>query len=53
MLSASTNLANPEYADEFNSDFINALRTKHNYIVWSCGVHTKFVDISPKYFKNF
>lgn len=48
MLSASTTPDKSEFMEEFNSDFINALRTKHNYIVWSCGVHSKFVDISSK-----
>lgn len=33
---------------EFNEDFIESLRTKHNHRVWSCSKHPGFSDISAK-----
>lgn len=36
---------NTEAASEFNDEFINAWKTKHNYRVWSCTEHPGMGDI--------
>ncbi|KAI1732846.1 transport protein avl9 domain-containing protein [Ditylenchus destructor] len=45
--SATSNLK--ESIVEFNEEFMESLRTKHNYRVWSCSNHPGFSDTSAKH----
>uniref|UniRef100_A0A915D342 UDENN domain-containing protein n=1 Tax=Ditylenchus dipsaci TaxID=166011 RepID=A0A915D342_9BILA len=36
-----------EHIAEFNEDFVNAWKVKHNYRVWSCDTHLGMANIAP------